>query len=149
MNGAALTIAQHPGAEAQERGALSWVATVDHKRIGILYLVTTFFFLSHRRGGSVGDAPATGPAGKPPHQPWGLQPAFYDARDDDDLSGGHAGLDRVRQLLRAADDWRARHGVSALERHELLVSGFWRAAACTSAFWRGARRRPVGSVTRP
>jgi heme/copper-type cytochrome/quinol oxidase subunit 1 len=29
-----------------ERGLLSWVATVDHKRIGILYLVTTFgFFL--------------------------------------------------------------------------------------------------------
>ncbi|HEY3860452.1 MAG TPA: cytochrome c oxidase subunit I [Verrucomicrobiae bacterium] len=32
--------------EAAERGLLSWVATVDHKRIGILYLVTTFgFFL--------------------------------------------------------------------------------------------------------
>src|SRR5271167_4960336 len=29
-----------------EHGLLSWVATVDHKRIGILYLVTTFgFFL--------------------------------------------------------------------------------------------------------
>src|SRR5260221_2499469 len=28
----------------QERRALSWVGTVDHKRIGILYLLTTFAF---------------------------------------------------------------------------------------------------------
>ena len=27
-----------------ERGVFSWVATVDHKRIGILYLVTSLFF---------------------------------------------------------------------------------------------------------
>src|SRR5271170_4256742 len=30
--------------EHAERGLLSWVATVDHKRIGILYLVTAFAF---------------------------------------------------------------------------------------------------------
>ena len=46
MNGAASTAASSHGLplEADERGRLSWVATVDHKRIGILYLVTTFVF---------------------------------------------------------------------------------------------------------
>jgi cytochrome c oxidase subunit I len=32
------------GHEAVERGPFAWVATVDHKRIGILYLCTAFFF---------------------------------------------------------------------------------------------------------
>jgi len=32
--------------EASERGALGWIATVDHKRIGILYLLTALFFFS-------------------------------------------------------------------------------------------------------
>ncbi len=44
MNGAALSTAQSLPMETQERRGLSWVATVDHKRIGILYLVTTFVF---------------------------------------------------------------------------------------------------------
>ena len=26
------------------QGLFSWIATVDHKRIGILYLLTAFFF---------------------------------------------------------------------------------------------------------
>jgi cytochrome c oxidase subunit I len=30
--------------DAAERGPFAWVATVDHKRIGILYLCTAFFF---------------------------------------------------------------------------------------------------------
>ena len=30
--------------EAPDYGLLSWLTTVDHKRIGILYLITTFFF---------------------------------------------------------------------------------------------------------
>src|ERR687894_2614742 len=31
-------------AEPEPRGWVSWITTTDHKRIGILYLVTTFFF---------------------------------------------------------------------------------------------------------
>jgi len=31
-------------AEAEPRGLMSWVTTTDHKRIGILYLVTSFAF---------------------------------------------------------------------------------------------------------
>jgi cytochrome c oxidase subunit I len=30
--------------EGNERGLFAWVSTIDHKRIGILYLLTTFFF---------------------------------------------------------------------------------------------------------
>jgi cytochrome c oxidase subunit 1/cytochrome c oxidase subunit I+III len=33
-----------PEAEEKSRGLYGWVATVDHKRIGILYLLTTLFF---------------------------------------------------------------------------------------------------------
>ena len=44
MNGAAISTDQSLPLETPERRRLSWVATVDHKRIGILYLVTTFVF---------------------------------------------------------------------------------------------------------
>jgi cytochrome c oxidase subunit I len=36
--------AVRPVAPGERTGLWSWIATVDHKRIGILYLVTTFFF---------------------------------------------------------------------------------------------------------
>src|ERR1700733_4125865 len=32
------------GAERPARGWTSWITTTDHKRIGILYMVTTFVF---------------------------------------------------------------------------------------------------------
>jgi len=44
MNGAAIPIVDQRPAELRARTAISWVATVDHKRIGILYLATTFVF---------------------------------------------------------------------------------------------------------
>lgn len=44
MNGTAITSATDLPMEIPRRRALSWVATVDHKRIGLMYLVTTFFF---------------------------------------------------------------------------------------------------------
>ena len=36
----------HHEAHEEERTLFSWIATVDHKRIGILYLVTALFFFS-------------------------------------------------------------------------------------------------------
>jgi len=46
MNGAAILTDQSVPADFIKRRALSWASTVDHKRIGVLYLVTTFgFFL--------------------------------------------------------------------------------------------------------
>ncbi len=47
MNGST-SIADAPGAwewDAEPRGLLAWVATVDHKRIGVMYLVTALVFL--------------------------------------------------------------------------------------------------------
>jgi heme/copper-type cytochrome/quinol oxidase subunit 1 len=45
MNGAApaAVLEKAPAAES-ERSLFAWIATIDHKRIGILYLVTTLFF---------------------------------------------------------------------------------------------------------
>ncbi|HKI69969.1 MAG TPA: hypothetical protein VKA67_10300, partial [Verrucomicrobiae bacterium] len=45
MNGASITSTGELPAATRERRLLTWVSTVDHKRIGILYLVTTFVFL--------------------------------------------------------------------------------------------------------
>src|SRR5450432_4063963 len=36
----------HPAPAARPTGLWSWVTTVDHKRIGIMYLFTTFFFFA-------------------------------------------------------------------------------------------------------
>src|SRR5260370_34107582 len=44
MNSTGISAALNLPVAAQERRGLSWVATVDHKRIGILYLLTTFAF---------------------------------------------------------------------------------------------------------
>ena len=51
-----------------------------------------------------------------------LRPALHDARGDDDLLLHHPDDDRrVRELPRAADDRRARHGLPAAERAQLLA----------------------------
>jgi cytochrome c oxidase subunit 1 len=36
----------HEHAQEHARGALGWVTTVDHKRIGVLYLFTSLFFFA-------------------------------------------------------------------------------------------------------
>ena len=40
------TVASVHHEEAEERGLFAWVATVDHKKIGILYLFTALFFFA-------------------------------------------------------------------------------------------------------
>ena len=65
------------------------------------------------------------------HETAHLQRVRHRARPDHDLLHGHAGDDRrLRQLDRAADDRRARHGVPAHEQHLVLAAaGVVRAAA--------------------
>ena len=77
-----------------------------------------------------------------------LQPALHHARHDDDLPRRDADAGRLRQLPRAAHDRRARHGVPAPERDELLAVPVRRRCCCTSACSPAARRRPGGSATR-
>ena len=55
-------------------------------------------------------------------RPADLQPAVHDARHDDDLPVRRADDGRPGQLLRAADDRRARHGLPAPERAVLLAA---------------------------
>ena len=99
-----------------------WVTTVDHKKIGIMYVALRARVPRHRR--HRGDADAD------PARPCrtitsllaaGLQPHVHDARHDDDLLRGHADPVRLRQLPGAAHDRRARHGVPAPERLQLLA----------------------------
>ena len=76
------------------------------------------------------------------------------ARPDHDLLHGDAGDDRrLRQLVRAADDRRARHGVPAHEQHLVLAAaGLVRAAADLDLrrgrTGRQRRRRGLDACTR-
>ena len=45
--GAPAIVAEHAAPHAaEERGGYAWIATVDHKRIGIMYLITALFFFA-------------------------------------------------------------------------------------------------------
>ncbi len=77
--------------------------------------------LPRRRRGAA-DAPAAGRAEQHADLAAGLQPAVHDARDDDDLPVRRADDGRPRELLRAVDDRRARHGLPAAERALLLAA---------------------------
>ena len=78
----------------------------------------------------------------------GVQPDLHDARHDDDLPRRDARAHRLRQLLRAAHDRRARHGVPAPQRDRLLALPAGRIPpAFQLARGRRAERR-AGSATR-
>ena len=93
-------------------GLLRWVTTVDHKDIGILYLLTSLAFgvcggveaLLIRIQLAVPRNTFLGPDA--------VRRDLHDARHDDDLPGRHARAAGLRELHRAAADRRARHGVS-------------------------------------
>ena len=72
-----------------------------------------------------------------------LQPAADAARDDDGLPVRRAGDGRLRQLLRAADDRRAGHGVPAAERALLLAAAGRRDRVLRHALLPPARGRLV------
>ena len=71
-----------------------------------------------------------------------VQRVHHRARPDHDLLHGHAGDDRrLRQLVRAADDRGARHGVPAHEQHLVLAAAGLVRAADHLAVRRGRARR--------
>ncbi len=130
----------------------SWVVTVDHKKLGILYVVYALFFLL------VGGAEAIAiriqlavPNSALPLA-GNLQRVLHHARHHDGLSRGHADSVRLRELPGAADDRRARHGVPAPECIQLLDDGVRRPASLFQLHRRlwslrhgqRARRRLVG-----
>ena len=74
-----------------------------------------------------------------------VQRVHHRARADHDLLHGHARHDRrLRQLVRAADDRRAGHGVPAHEQHLVLAAAAGAAAAHAVDVLRG----PVGRSRR-
>ena len=132
----------------QFTGVWSWITTVDHKRIGILYGVTAFAFfliggieaLLIRLQLAVPDNTLI----RARH----LQPAVHDARHHHDLPGGHAAERGLLQHRRALTDRRPRRRLPAAERPQLLdLPDRRHLPEPELARRRGARTR-AGSATR-
>ncbi len=120
-----------------------WLFSTNHKDIGTLYLIFAVcagliggafsivmrIQLMHPDNHFIGD-----------DQIYNVHD--HRARADHGLFHGHAGDDRrLRQLVRAADDRRAGHGLSAHEQHQLLALGPVVRAAARAPPWSIRRRR--------
>ena len=122
-----------------------WVTTVDHKKIGILYVLMSLVFLV------IGGAEALlmrWQLCRPPQRlpgPRHVQSVVHDARDHDGLLRGDADPHRHRQLPGPADDRREGHGLPPPERPGVLGDALRRAAWSIPASPPAARRRWAGS----
>ena len=103
--------------------------------------------LHHRRRGGADHAPPAGAAGRHAGDARDLQRPRDDARHHDDLPVRGAGARGLRQLLRAAHDRRARHGLPAPERALVLAAGLRRHRLLHERLLRAADR-PAGPSTR-
>ena len=92
-----------------------WLATADHKKIGLMYIVYALLFLVI--GGIEAILMRIQLAARQLHLSLspGFQPPVHDARHDGRFLRGHADSVRLRQLPCAADDRGARHGLPAPE----------------------------------
>ena len=97
-----------------------WVTSVDHKKIGVMYILVAIVFLL------IGGAEALVMRlqlmwpGARVISAGSVQSDDDDAWHNDDLLRRHADLGRRGQLHRAASDRCARHGVSATQRLRLV-----------------------------
>jgi cytochrome c oxidase subunit 1 len=105
-----------PNAEAQS-GLFSWVATVDHKRIGILYMLTTLCFFA------VGGVEAL------LIRIQLVRPGNHFLSPDafNQIFTMHGTT--MIFLVVMPDDRREGHGIPAPERDELLAAAVWRPAS--------------------
>ena len=135
------------GSSPSRAAGCRWLTTTDHKKIGILYLFATFLFFIL---GGVEALIMRLQLAQPDNtlvDARDLQRARHDARHDDDLPVRRAGAGRLRQLPRAADDRRARHGLPAAERALVLAAAVRRDRLLHAAS-SSSRRRPAGRCTR-
>ncbi len=100
---------------------LDWLTTVDHKKIGILYIVNSFFFFFAAGILALVIRSELAVPGLQFLDPAHLQPGLHHARDDHDLPVRGAGPVRLRELRGAAAARRAGHGLPAHQRP--LASG--------------------------
>ena len=119
------------GCREPPRGWLAWLTTTDHKKIGIMYLFATFvFFILGGVEALIMRLQLAAPDGTLVDAR-DLQRPGLDARHHDDLPVRGAGAGGLRQLLRAAHDRRARHGLPAPERAVVLAAGVRRRSPST------------------
>jgi hypothetical protein len=102
----------------ERTGIMDWLTTVDHKKIGILYLHTALFFFIVGGLKGIMRAQLMTPNGTVVSAE--VQPAVHDARHDDGLPGHHADVRRVLQFPDPAADRGARRGLPAPECVQLL-----------------------------
>ncbi len=118
-----------------------WVTTVDHKKIGLMYIGYALVFLRDRGAWKPClIRAATRYSAEQPGLAAGVQSPVHDARNDDGLLRRHADSFRLRELSDPADAGCARHGVPATERFQLLDIGLRRAASVLQFSW---GRRPL------
>ena len=124
MSSNAITI---PGVQIDEKPWVDtlheWLTTVDHKRLGILYIVYALLFLVVAGV----EALIIRIQLMYPHNRFcfaaGLQSHVHDAWHDHGFLRGHANPVWVCELSCAIDDRRSRHGVSAAECLQFLAFG--------------------------
>ena len=101
-------------------GWWSWFTTVDHKKIGILYGVSSFLFFVLGGLEALLIRSQLAQARQHPAQRGAVQPDLHDARADDDLPVRHADVGRVLQLPDPVDDRCARRRVPEAQRAVVL-----------------------------
>ena len=118
-----------PQTESYRRSwVLDWLTTVDHKKIGIMYIVNSFVFFFAAGMLALAHPLRAGRARAPVPRRADLQPGLHDARHDHDLPVRGADAVGLRELHRAAPARRAGHGLPAHQRAQLLVAAARRAA---------------------
>ncbi len=111
-----------------------WITSVDHKRIGVMYVLLAMVMLAARLFRRDHDALATGARVPIPRLPaaGALRPGLLGAWHADDLLRRDAVRDRADELRRAAAARGARRGVPDAELGRLLADRHGRAARSMS-----------------
>ena len=120
----ATTTAPQTGAYVSRRSTLlEWITTTDHKKIGVMYIVTSFAFFMLGGLLALGIRSELAVPGPAVHRRGHLQPALRHACRDDDLPLRDAHDHGPGELHRAAPAGRRGHGLPAHQRPVLLDAG--------------------------
>ena len=120
------TLRQTPAAgvtpRAQRKGEIlaGWLSSTDHKMIGHMYLITSFFFFLCAGVMAHADADPAARPGPALRLRSAVQRAVHHARRDHAAAVRHPAVHRVHQRAAAAADRRARRGVPAAQPAQLL-----------------------------